>query len=59
VRGAGSHEERDREEREAGPVDVGEDSCGTYNDPAFSGDSATIDVIDVFTASVGEELAYR
>lgn len=39
--------------------DVGEDSCGTYNDPACSGDSATIDVIDVFTASVGEELAFR
>lgn len=34
-------------------------SCGTYNDPACSGDGATVDVIDVFTAAIGEELAYR
>ena len=37
----------------------GNSSCCTYNDPACSGDGALVDVIEVFTASVGEELAYR
>lgn len=37
-------------------VDMG---CRSYNDPACTGDSATIDIVEVFVASVGEELAYR
>jgi membrane protease YdiL (CAAX protease family) len=39
-----------------GVVDSG---CRSYNDPACSGDSVTVDIIEVFTASVGEEFAYR
>ena len=34
-------------------------ACCTYNDPACSGDGALVDVVEVFTASVGEELAFR
>lgn len=39
--------------------DPGNSSCCSYNDPACSGDGALVDVLEVFTASIGEELAYR
>jgi membrane protease YdiL (CAAX protease family) len=34
-------------------------ACCTYNDPACSGDGMVVDIVEVFTASIGEELAYR
>lgn len=33
--------------------------CRRYNDPACSGDDAVVDVLEVFTAALGEEFVYR
>ena len=34
-------------------------ACCSYNDPACSGDGAGVDLVEVFTAAIGEELAFR
>lgn len=36
-----------------------EPGCRSYNDPACSGDDITVDLMEVMTASLGEEFAYR
>ncbi len=39
-----------------GLVDSG---CRSYNDPACTGDGVAVDIMEVLTASVGEEFAFR
>ena len=44
----------------AGSCDgVADSACCTYNDAACSGDGMVVDIVEVFTAAIGEELAFR